>query len=138
DYGDPYFYQEKITTRIEPKLELEKNINHKETIIVGKDTSSITIIDKDGNAVALTPSDFPQSPMIPDTGLNLGIRMTQFRLDENHINKLEPGKRPRITPNPIMLYKDDEFYMTMSTPGGDIQAQAMIQVILNHVVFGMD
>lgn len=138
DYGDPYSYQEKITTRFEPKLDLEENKNHKETINVGKDTSSITIIDKDGNAVALTPSDFPQSPMIPDTGLNLGIRMTQFRLDENHINKLEPGKRPRITPNPIMLYKDDEFYMTMSTPGGDIQAQAMIQVILNHVVFGMD
>ena len=67
----------------------DKNSNYS----FGKDTSYITVIDSQGNAVSLTPSDFPESPMIPGTGLNLGTRMTQFYIDENHVNGLMPGKR---------------------------------------------
>ena len=104
----------------------------------GKDTSYVTVVDKFGNAVSLTPSDFPESPMIPGTGLTLGTRMNQFRLDENHPNGLAPGKRPRITPNPSMVLKNDELFMSYGTPGGDTQTQAIIQVFLNITVFGMD
>ncbi|MDR0663051.1 MAG: gamma-glutamyltransferase, partial [Spirochaetaceae bacterium] len=103
----------------------------------GKDTSYITVVDKDGNAVSLTPSDFPESPMIPDTGLNLGTRMTQFNLDSG-ANGLLPGKRPRITPNPSMALKNGELFMSFGTPGGESQTQAIIQVFLNVTVFGMD
>ena len=104
----------------------------------GKDTSYITVIDGQGNAVSLTPSDFPESPMIPGTGLNLGTRMTQFYIDENHVNGLQPGKRPRITPNPSMVTKNGELFMSFGTPGGDSQTQAIVQVFLNVTVFGMD
>ncbi|MEM6725654.1 MAG: gamma-glutamyltransferase [Bacteroidota bacterium] len=105
---------------------------------VGDDTSQVVVIDSSGNAIAITPSDFPMSPMIPGTGLTLGIRMTQFRLEPEHINHLEPGKRPRITPHAAMIFKNGEFYMAFNTPGGDMQAQALVQVFLNHVVFGMN
>jgi len=138
-YGNPYLFQQATTNQIFPTLHLDKYINESsDSPQIGKDTSYISIIDKYGNAVSLTPSDFPQSPMVPDTGINLGIRMTQFVLDEDSPNALEPGKRPRITPNPSMVFKNGEFYMTYGTPGGDMQTQAMIQVFLNHVVFEMD
>ena len=78
----------------------------------------------------MTPSDFPKSPMLPGTGINLGDRMTQFRLDPGHVNALEPGKRPRITPHAVIVFKDGEFFMAFSTPGGDMQAQALVQVFL--------
>lgn len=104
----------------------------------GDDTSQIVVIDKDGNAVAITPSDFPMSPMIPNTGLTMGIRMTQFSLNPNHANALAPGKRPRITPHAAIVFKNGEFFMAFNTPGGDMQAQALLQVFLNVVVFGMD
>ena len=104
----------------------------------GKDTSYISVVDRQGNAVSLTPSDFPESPMIPDTGLTLGTRMIQFYLDEKHPDGLMPGKRPRITPNPGMVFKNGKFYMSYGTPGGDSQTQAMVQFFLNLVVFGMD
>ncbi|TAL33240.1 MAG: gamma-glutamyltransferase family protein [Spirochaetes bacterium] len=104
----------------------------------GKDTSYIAVVDKQGNAVSLTPSDFPESPMVPGTGLTLGTRMIQFYLDEKHPDGLMPGKRPRITPNPGMVFKNGKFYMSYGTPGGDSQTQAMIQFFLNLVVFGMD
>ena len=104
----------------------------------GKDTSYITVVDAQGNAVSLTPSDFPESPMIPGTGLNLGTRMTQFYIDANHVNGLQPGKRPRITPNPSMVTRDGQLFMSFGTPGGDSQTQAIVQVFLNVTVFGMD
>ena len=104
----------------------------------GKDTSYISVVDSLGNAVSLTPSDFPQSPMVPGTGLTLGIRMTQFRLDPSHPSSLAPGKRPTITPNPGMVLKNGRLFMSFGTPGGDMQTQAMVQTFLNIAVFGMD
>ncbi len=104
----------------------------------GQDTSQIVVLDLYGNSVVMTPSDFPKSPMVPGLGLTLGDRMNQFRLDPNHANSLQPGKRPRITPHAIIVFKDGQYFMSYSTPGGDMQAQALVQVFLNMVVFGMD
>jgi gamma-glutamyltranspeptidase / glutathione hydrolase len=107
-------------------------------LTVGKDTSQIAVIDAEGNAVVLTPSDFPKSPMLPGYGINLGNRMVQFRLEPEHPSALAPGKRPRITPHAVIVFRGGRFYMAYSTPGGDMQAQALVQVFLNHVVFGMN
>lgn len=104
---------------------------------VGRDTTYLSIIDPQGNSLSLTPSDFPQSPMI-EGDITLGIRMTQFRLDANHPSALVPGKRPTITPNASMVFKNGNFLMSLGTPGGDMQTQATIQVFLNMIVFGMN
>ena len=105
---------------------------------IGQDTSQLVVVDAQGNAVVMTPSDFPKSPMIPGTGLNLGDRMNQFRLDPASPNALQPGKRPRITPHALIIFKNGKFTMALSTPGGDMQAQALVQVFLNMHTFGMD
>ncbi|MFK7974589.1 MAG: gamma-glutamyltransferase family protein [Halioglobus sp.] len=104
---------------------------------VGQDTSQLAVVDKQGSAVVITPSDFPKSPMLPGTGINLGDRMTQFRLNPLHVNALEPGKRPRITPHSVIVFRGGEFYLAFSTPGGDMQAQALVQVFLNMTLFQM-
>ena len=49
-----------------------------------------------------------------------------------------PGKRPRLTPNPAMLVSPDGAVMPFGTPGGDVQTQAMLQVLLNVLHFGME
>ena len=115
-----------------------KTLRDSAQFAIGQDTSQISVIDKAGNTVVITPSDFPKSPMLPNTGINLGDRMTQFRLDPEHVNALQPGKRPRITPHSVIVFKDDQFLLAFSTPGGDMQAQALVQVFLNTSVFGMD
>jgi gamma-glutamyltranspeptidase/glutathione hydrolase len=102
------------------------------------DTSYLAVTDRWGNSISLTPSDFPMSPMVPGTGLCLGIRMTQFRLEPGHPAALAPGKRPRVTPNASMVRRDGELVMTFGTPEGDQQPQALTQVFLNRFVFGMD
>jgi gamma-glutamyltranspeptidase/glutathione hydrolase len=103
----------------------------------GRDTSYLAVIDSAGNSVSMTPSDFPQSPMVPGMGLTLGIRMTQFRLDPESPTALEPRKRPRVTPHALMLVRDGAHVMSIGTPGAEMQTQANVQVLLNHLVFGM-
>ncbi|MFK7978250.1 MAG: gamma-glutamyltransferase family protein [Halioglobus sp.] len=120
--------------------EKPKKMANKDSAIqfaVGQDTSQLAVVDRQGNAVVITPSDFPKSPMLPETGINLGDRMTQFRLDPLHVNALEPGKRPRITPHSVILFRNGQFHMAFSTPGGDMPAQALVQVFLNMTLFEM-
>jgi gamma-glutamyltranspeptidase/glutathione hydrolase len=54
-----------------------------------------------------------------------------------HPNTIAAGKRPRVTLSPTIVLKDGAPYMVMSTPGGDNQDQAMLQVLLNIIDFGM-
>ncbi len=109
-----------------------------ESLRLGQDTTQLAVVDSWGNAVVMTPSDFPWTRMVPGTGINLGNRMNQFRLDPGNVDVLAPGKRPRITPHAVIVFKSGKFFMAYSTPGGDMQPQALVQVFLNMQVFGMD
>ena len=103
------------------------------------DTSYLCVIDRRGNAVSATPSDGSyDTPVIPGTGLCPSSRGSQSWADPTHASAAAPGKRPRLTPNPALAIRDGEFVMPFGTPGGDIQVQAMLQVFLNVVAFGMD
>ena len=102
------------------------------------DTSSLNVMDGDGNVFSLTESDgHTSTPMIPGWGFGLGGRMYQFNLDPELANVMAPGKRPRNTNSPLLVMKDGQPFMGLSTPGGDQQLQSLLQVLLNVVVWGM-
>ena len=102
------------------------------------DTSYLCVIDKHGNAMSCTPSDgSDQTPIIPGVGILCSGRGTQSWSDPSHPSSVAPGKRPRLTPNPALAFKNGKAYMPFGTPGGDVQTQAMLQVFLNVNVFGM-
>ena len=102
------------------------------------DTSSLNVMDGDGNVFSLTESDgHTSTPMIPGWGFGLGGRMYQFNLDPELANVMAPGKRPRNTNSPLLVMKDGQPFMGLSTPGGDQQLQSLLQVFLNVVVWGM-
>ena len=103
------------------------------------DTSYLCAIDSEGNAFSATPSDVSRNtPVIPGTGLCPSSRGSQSWGDPDHPCSVAAGKRPRLTPNPVMALKNGRPYMTMGTPGGDVQSQAMAQFLYNRYVFGMD
>lgn len=103
------------------------------------DTSYVAVIDKDGNAFSATPSDGSSAtPVIPGTGLCPSSRGSQSWCDPQHPASVAPGKRPRLTPSPALALKNGKAYMPFGSPGNDIQPQAMLQVLLNLTVFGMD
>lgn len=103
------------------------------------DTSYVAVMDRWGNAFSATPSDSPsQSPLIPELGILCSSRGSQSWVDERHPSSVEGGKRPRLTPAPAFVMRDGQPYLAFGTPGGDVQIQAMTQVFLNLVEFGMD
>jgi gamma-glutamyltranspeptidase/glutathione hydrolase len=103
------------------------------------DTSYVAVVDRWGNAFSATPSDVSHNaPVVPGLGIVPSGRGSQSRPDPAHPCGVAPGKRPRLTPNPAMLLLDDGGVMPFGTPGGDVQVQAMLQVLLNVMHFGMD
>jgi len=102
------------------------------------DTSHVSVIDGAGNIFSATPSDPSyDTVVIPGTGLSVSSRGSQSRAIPGHLNALAPGKRPRLTPNPILALRDGKPWLAMGTPGGDMQVQAMTQVLLNILDLGM-
>ena len=103
-----------------------------------RDTSYLCVIDSWGNMFSAPPSDPFGAPILPDLGFAISSRGSQSWLDESHPSCLAPGKRPRLTPNPAIVFRHGMPWMAFGTPGGDIQPQAMVQVLLNLIEFGMD
>jgi gamma-glutamyltranspeptidase/glutathione hydrolase len=103
------------------------------------DTTCVNVIDKDGNLFSATPSGaWLPAVVAGDTGVLMGQRLQSSLTDPNHPNVVAPFKRPRITLTPTLVLKGGEPFMVLSTPGGDNQDQALLQVLLNVIEFGMN
>jgi gamma-glutamyltranspeptidase/glutathione hydrolase len=103
------------------------------------DTTCVNAVDSKGNVFSATPSGaWLPSVIAGDTGVPLGTRLQSFLVNTpGHANSLGAGKRPRVTLSPTMVLKDGQPFLALSTPGGDNQDQALLQVLLNIIDFGM-
>lgn len=102
------------------------------------DTTCVNVIDKDGNLFSATPSGaWLPAVVAGDTGVLMGQRLQSALTDANSPNVVAPNKRPRITLTPTLVLKGREPLMVLSTPGGDNQDQALLQVLLNIIEFGL-
>jgi len=103
-------------------------------------TTHVSVLDDKGNMVNGTISGgaFAKSVFFPELGCALSTRIEMFNCEEGHPNVVMPGKRPRATLINYIAKKDGKPVMTIGCPGGDNQAQANVQLILNTMIFGMD
>lgn len=102
------------------------------------DTTFCAAVDARGNVFCVSPSDTSSdTPIIPGTGLCPSARGAQGWGERSNVNCVAPGKRPRITPNPVMLLERGRPRIALGTPGGDVQPQAMLQALLNMLAFNM-
>jgi len=103
------------------------------------DTSYVCAADRWGNLFSATPSDGSYgAPVVPGVGFIPSNRGSQSRPDPTHPAGVAPGKRPRLTPNPALAIQGGDRFLPFGTPGGDVQTQAMLQVLLNVFVHGQD
>jgi gamma-glutamyltranspeptidase/glutathione hydrolase len=149
-YGDPRFIDVPLRKLLSPgyAAERKKLLRRDRAFIdappttevppVPRDTSYVCVVDRWGNVFSATPSDVSfESPVIPGTGLCPSSRGSQNWADPKHPSGVAPGKRPRLTPNPALAVKRGEWVMPFGTPGGDVQSQAMLQVLLNIALWDM-
>jgi gamma-glutamyltranspeptidase/glutathione hydrolase len=101
-------------------------------------TTVMCVTDKFGNVIAATPSGLSSTAGVAGrTGIIHGSRLSSLNTFKGTPNVIQPGKRPRITLSPTLLFHDNQAVMAISVAGGDQQDQAAIQVILNYVDFDM-
>jgi gamma-glutamyltranspeptidase / glutathione hydrolase len=105
------------------------------------ETVYVAVGDREGNMVSFINSVFEyfgSGIVVPGTGFVLQNRGAGFTLQEDHPNRLAPGKRPFHTLIPGFVTRDGEPYLSFGVMGGSMQPQGHVQLLLNHLVFGMD
>ena len=131
--GDPWPYQGGTRSKA-PLVSAAPNYARREI-----DTSYCAVVDRWGNAFSAATSDGPHmNPVVKGTGIALSARGGQSWVDPEHPARLGARRRPRLTPQAAMIFKDGQLYMPFGTPGEDMQLQAMVQMFLNLAEFGLD
>lgn len=121
--------------------------------IVGDDsgTTHLSVIDAEGNAVALTTSVnglFGSFVRVPRVGIVLNNTMDDFALApgvanafgliQSEANRIEPNKRPLSSMTPVIVLDDDENVVWVAgASGGPRIITGTLQVTLNALVHGM-
>lgn len=108
----------------------------------GSDTTYFVIADDRGDAVSWIQSVFHNfgAAWIPNgTGVLFNNRLTGFSLDLHSPNCIAPGKRPAHTLNAwLATHPDGRLAYVGGTPGGHIQVQTNLQLLVNAVDLKMD
>ena len=104
--------------------------------VVPRDTTTCVVADRWGNVVAATPSGWA-GVMAGDTGIRLGSRLRSLNTWPGHPNCIEPGKRPRITLTPTLVFAGRKPVLAISVAGGDVQDQVTLQLLLGRIEFGL-
>jgi gamma-glutamyltranspeptidase/glutathione hydrolase len=102
----------------------------------GGDTVCLTTADAEGNVVSLINSlyfPFGCGLVAGETGIALQNRGFGFSADPDHPNCLAPGKRPFHTIIPAMILRSDRPLVSFGVMGGDMQAQAHVQLV-SHLI----
>jgi len=105
------------------------------------DTIYLCVVDKDRNCCSLIQSNYHGfgSGIVPDdVGFVIQDRGALFALQDDHPNRLEPGKRPFHTIIPALVTQNDLPVLVFGLMGGDMQAQGHVQVLVNWIDFGMN
>ncbi len=108
--------------------------------LMAHDTTCIDAIDQNGIMFSATPSGaWLPSVIAGDTGIPLTERAQSFLLVPGSPNELAGGKRPRITLSPTLVtHADGTPWLVLSTPGGDNQEQALMQLLFDVILFHLN
>lgn len=115
------------------------------------ETTHYSIVDKDGNAVAVTYTlngSFGTGKVAEGTGILLNNEMDDFTMKpgvpnlyglvQGEANAIEPGKSPLSSMSPTIVSKDGKPFMVIGSPGGSRIITITLEAIMNVIDHGMD
>lgn len=114
-------------------------------------TTHFSVVDKDGNAVAVTytlNTTFGSGIVAGDTGILLNNEMDDFSakpgvpnvygLVGGEANAVGPHKRPLSSMSPTIVVKDGKTWLVTGSPGGSRIITTVLQMVVNSIDFGMN
>src|SRR5690625_2361119 len=117
----------------------------------GLHTTHYSVVDAEGNAVAVTYTlnfYFGMGGIAGDTGFFLNNEMNDFTskpgvpnafgLVQGRVNRIEPGKRPLSSMSPTIVLRGGKVFMVTGSPGGSTIITTTLETILNVIDFGMN
>ncbi|OWT81080.1 MULTISPECIES: gamma-glutamyltransferase [unclassified Achromobacter] len=103
-----------------------------------KDTTHLSVVDKDGNCVALTHSlAMPSGVITPGLGFLYNGCMGVFDPRPGRAGSIAPGKARFTSSCPTIVFKDGKPEIVLGAPGGTQIAMGVVQTILNVIDFDM-
>ncbi|WP_348244400.1 gamma-glutamyltransferase [Leptolyngbya sp. DQ-M1] len=115
------------------------------------ETSHLTIVDRDRNAVSLTFTinlGFGAGIVAKGTGIVLNNEMDDFAIAPNtpnafglvggQANAIAPRKTPLSSMTPTIVTENGKLKMAVGAPGGSTIITTVLQTILNVLVYDMD
>ncbi len=109
-------------------------------------TSHISVVDRDGNAVAMTTTieDAFGSRLMTEAGFLLNNELTDFSfvpvVDGKPVaNRVEPGKRPRSSMAPTIVYDPaGRVFIVAGSPGGSAIINYVVKTLLGVIDWKLD
>ncbi len=114
-------------------------------------TTHFSVVDKDGNAVAVTytlNTTFGTGIVAGNTGILLNNQMDDFSakpgvpnvygLVGGDANAVEPKKRPLSSMSPTIVVKEGKTWLVTGSPGGSRIITTVLQMVVNSIDFGMN
>jgi len=122
-----------------------------ELIEDGPSTTHYSVIDKDGNAVAVTYTlnfSYGSGLSVDGAGFLLNNEMDDFSAKPGSpngygliggvANMIEPAKRPLSSMSPVIVKKDGVPVLVTGSPGGSTIITSVLQVVLNVIEWDMN
>jgi gamma-glutamyltranspeptidase / glutathione hydrolase len=116
-----------------------------------EETTHISIIDADGNMVAVTTTlnnSYGSKTVVGGAGFLLNDEMDDFSIKPGvpnmygaiggDANAIQPGKRMLSSMTPTLVLKDNKPFMVVGTPGGTTIPTSVFQSIVNVIDFDMN
>lgn len=163
--GDPDFYNVPVAGLLNPRYiaELRRSIHAEHatpsaTLHPGKvrtfessDTTHYSIVDAEGNAVAVTytlNNSFGSAVTAAKLGFLLNDEMDDFAakpgepnlfgLIQGKANAIQPRKTPLSSMTPTIVLRDGKLYLVVGSPGGPTIINTVLEVVVNVIDFGMN
>jgi gamma-glutamyltranspeptidase / glutathione hydrolase len=115
-----------------------------------EETTHLSVIDKDGNAVSVTTTlnnSYGSKTVIGGAGFFLNDEMDDFSIKPGvpnlygavggEANAIAPGKRMLSSMTPTIVLKDNNPFLVLGTPGGTTITTSVFQTLIDIIDFGM-
>ncbi|MCB9447168.1 MAG: gamma-glutamyltransferase [Flavobacteriales bacterium] len=146
---DPIYLKERVKS-IKPVATSSDSINAGVFIKESEQTTHLSIVDKEGNAVAVTTTlnaSYGSKIFVKGCGFLLNNEMDDFSskpgvpnlygLTGGRANAIKGGKRMLSSMTPTIILKEGKLHMVLGSPGGSTIITSVMQTFLNVEEFGM-